>query len=77
MQSIEFLHPNGRSTFLHEEETAMPVTCKQVAGKWRIVDTSGNVEKTEKGTPRDGEGHETREECMAQARAINANSGYE
>lgn len=48
----------------------MPVTCKQSHGKWRIVNPQGAIEMTEKGN---GGGHASREACMAQARAINAN----
>lgn len=48
----------------------MPVTCRQISGKWYIVSGSGTIEKTDKGNPRGV--HESREACMAQARAINA-----
>lgn len=51
----------------------MPVTCKLISGKHRIVGPGGNIEKTADGNPRDGGGHETRAECQRQANAINAN----
>jgi hypothetical protein len=50
----------------------MPVTCRHVNAKWRIVDGSGAIETTEQGNPRDGGGHDSEDACMAQARAINA-----
>ena len=50
----------------------MPVTCDQQRAKWRIVERSGRVSLTDSGNPVDGGGHDDREACMAQARAINA-----
>lgn len=51
----------------------MPVTCKLISGKYRIVGPDGGVETNDAGTPVDGKGHATREACMRQARAINSN----
>ena len=50
----------------------MPVTCDQQRAKWRIVERTGRVALTDNGNPLDGGGHDDREACMAQARAINA-----
>lgn len=52
----------------------MPVKCVKKGDKFRVVESeSGDVSKTTQGTPRDGGGHDTREECQSQANAINAN----
>lgn len=51
----------------------MPVTCRLINDKYRIVG-AGKVEMTDNGNPRDGGGYDTREECMAQARAMNAST---
>lgn len=52
----------------------MPVTAKKIGKKWRVVAAAdGQIETTAKGHAVDGGGHATREEAMAQARAINAN----
>lgn len=52
----------------------MPVTCKQINGKWRLVESdSGDVSMTDKGNPADGGGHATEAECKDQAAAVNAN----
>lgn len=49
----------------------MPVHCEEIAGKWRIINESGQVEEVDNGTPRDGGGHDTKTECEQQASAIN------
>jgi len=51
----------------------MPVHCAQKNDVWRIVDSSGNIEKTIKGNPVDGGGHDSKEACQKQAAAINRN----
>lgn len=51
----------------------MPVTCKLMGGKHRIVGPDGKVETNNAGTALDGGGHATRAACMKQAAAINAN----
>jgi len=51
----------------------MPVHCRLINNKWRIVDGSDKIEKTKKGNPVDGGGHETKGACNKQARAINMN----
>lgn len=51
----------------------MPVTCKLVSGKHRIVGPDGKIETNKAGTALDGGGHSTRAACMKQAAAINAN----
>lgn len=51
----------------------MPVTCKEIMGKFRIVEAAtGRISKTSKGHAVDGGGHKTKAACSAQARAINA-----
>lgn len=50
----------------------MPVSCKKIGGKYRIVGPGGGIEKTAKGHARDGGGHATSAACGRQARAINA-----
>ena len=49
----------------------MPVQCRVVGNKHRIVEPSGRVAKTKKGNPVDGGGHSSRSACNRQARAIN------
>lgn len=50
----------------------MPVNCREIGGKWRIVEaSSGRIAKTENDVPRDGGGHDSEDACMAQARALN------
>lgn len=52
----------------------MPVKCKKIRGKWRIVNaSSGRIETNRNGNPVDGNGHDTARDCGKQARAINAN----
>lgn len=79
---ITFNHPDGsRSRLLGNGKfktkgvDEMPVTGKQVQGKWRVVEQSGKIATNKKGTPLDGGGHESREQCMKQVRAINASLG--
>lgn len=51
----------------------MPVTVRPIGGKYRIVDpSSGKIEMTPQGHPRDGGGHETRNQALRQMRAMNA-----
>jgi hypothetical protein len=50
----------------------MPVTCKLVDGKYRIVGPDGKIETGDGGSPVDGKGHDDQARCMVQARAINA-----
>ena len=49
----------------------MPVSVRKINGKYRIVDPSGGIEETPQGHPRDGGGHDTKNEADRQARAIN------
>ena len=51
----------------------MPVTCKLMGGKHRIVGPNGKVETNNAGTALDGGGHPSRAACMKQAAAINSN----
>lgn len=51
----------------------MPVTCRKIGKKFRIVGPNGRIEKTGKGNATDGGGHPTRGACGLQARAINTN----
>jgi hypothetical protein len=53
------------------QDNAMPVHCKLINKKWRIVNSEDHIEKTKKGNPIDGGGHETKDKCNKQARAIN------
>lgn len=50
----------------------MPVRVEKRGDKFRLVEPSGKIAKTDKGTPRDGGGHESKAKALAQARAINA-----
>lgn len=50
----------------------MPVTCKLVDKKYRVVEPSGKIAKNKSGTAVDGGGHTIKEACMKQARAINS-----
>jgi hypothetical protein len=50
----------------------MPVKCRKRDDRYRIVNTSGDVERSEDGNPRDGGGHQTKTECERQAAAINS-----
>jgi len=52
----------------------MPVTCKLRKGKYRIVEPSGKIAKTDKGNAVDGGGHATMAKCQKQAAAINSHS---
>ena len=49
----------------------MPVSCRVINDKWRIVEPSGGIAKTKKGNPIDGGGHPSKVACNRQARAIN------
>lgn len=51
----------------------MPVKCKLVDGKYRILEPGGGVAKNNAGTALDGGGHNTMSKCRAQASAINVN----
>ena len=51
----------------------MPVTCKLIGGKHRVVGPNGKVETNNAGTAVDGGGHTSRMACMKQAAAINSN----
>jgi len=51
----------------------MTVSCKQLNGKWRLINSNGDIEKTKGGRDRDGGGHESKDSCQQQMRAINAN----
>jgi len=50
----------------------MPVSCRQIDGKWRLVGPDGSIEKTAAGADRDGGGHGSEAKCLEQARAVNA-----
>lgn len=51
----------------------MPVTVRKVKGKWRVVEAdTGRIAKNRAGTAVDGGGHESREQAIEQARAVNA-----
>ena len=50
----------------------MPVHVKKQGDKWRIVESGGNLAKTDSGKARDGGGHGTRKKALAQMRVINA-----
>lgn len=51
----------------------MPVRPVKIKGKWRICHGDRNALSTSKhGKPVDGGGHASREQAIAQARAINA-----
>lgn len=51
----------------------MPVTCKLVNGKHRVVEArTGRIATNASGTPLDGGGHGSQELCQRQARAVNA-----
>jgi len=52
----------------------MPVTCRKIGKKFRIVGRNGRIEKTGKGNAADGGGHSSRTSCTLQARAINSNT---
>ena len=52
----------------------MPVSCKFINGKYRIIGPSGTIETNADGSAVDGGGHSTMELCQKQARAINANA---
>lgn len=50
----------------------MPVTAKQIDGKWRVVEAAtGKLATNKSGTPLDGKGHATQAGAQAQAAAIN------
>lgn len=50
----------------------MPVTVRRIDGKYRIVDpSSGAIERTPSGKPRDGGGHPSRAAALRQMRAMN------
>jgi len=51
----------------------MPVKCRLINGKHRIVGPDGKIETNNAGTAVDGGGHSSHSACMRQARAINAN----
>jgi hypothetical protein len=50
----------------------MPVTCKRIAGKIRVIGLDGAIETSATGTAVDGGGHRSWARCRAQAMAINA-----
>lgn len=52
----------------------MPVTCRKIGKRFRILGPNGEIEKTKKGNAVDGGGHSTKSACGLQARAINANT---
>jgi hypothetical protein len=49
----------------------MPLKVQKRNGKYRLVEPSGKIAKTGKGTARDGGGHRTRKQARQQPRAIN------
>lgn len=51
----------------------MPVKCVKRNGTWRIVGPDGSIETNAKGNALDGGGHDSKQDCVAQARAVNAN----
>ena len=51
----------------------MPVKCKLINGKWRLVGPDGKIETTDKGGAVDGGGHPSKMACSKQAAAINRN----
>lgn len=50
----------------------MPVSIREIDGKYRIVEPGGAIATTPQGHARDGGGHKTRAQAAAQQRAINA-----
>jgi hypothetical protein len=53
----------------------MPWTCDVRGGKWRVVSPDGGAIMVNKnGKPIDGGGHESKEACEAQVRALYANT---
>ena len=51
----------------------MPATVVKVGEKYRVVEAdTGAIVRNDKGAPVDGGGHDTRQEALDQARAINA-----
>jgi hypothetical protein len=50
----------------------MPLSCKKIGQKWRLVEPDGSIAKTDKGSARDGGGHSSKKACSEQAAAINA-----
>lgn len=51
----------------------MPVSCRKINGKWRLIEkATGKISMTKSGKPHDGGGHSSEGKCDAQARAINA-----
>jgi hypothetical protein len=55
----------------------MPVKCKKMGEKYRIVGPDGKVEKNKEGSAVDGGGHESMDACQKQAGAINSNIRHE
>jgi hypothetical protein len=53
----------------------MPVACKEINGKWRLVGKDGKPEMNAGGNAADGGGHPDEQACLKQARGVNANSG--
>lgn len=51
----------------------MPVRCKSIGGKYRIVGPNGKIETTDGGNAVDGGGHPSEAACLKQAAAINRN----
>jgi len=51
----------------------MPVHVEKRGKKYRVIERSGRIAKTSKGTPRDGGGHASKAKASAQVRAINSN----
>lgn len=49
----------------------MPVHTEKRGTKWRVVEKSGQLSKTEKGKSRDSGGHTSKERAIAQVRAMN------
>ena len=52
----------------------MPVSVRRINGKFRIVEPGAGISTTPNGKPRDGGGHATRSQALAQMRAMNANT---
>lgn len=50
----------------------MPVKVVKRGGKYRVVEPSGKIAKTDKGKARDGGGHASKAKAEAQARAMNS-----
>lgn len=56
----------------------MPVTCRERNGKWYVVEAdTGRRARNAEGAPVHKEPYDSRQECVKQARAINASLGRE